>query len=177
MKRTGHIGGTAGGNTRECTWICAVVLLNVLVAGGYSSAVGPQSADDAKPAPSGDAATAVPPRTDGETAGTPATKSPAEKVIKDLPRLLDLGAGKCIPCKMMAPILEELKGEYAGVFDVAFIDVWQHPEEADKYGVETIPTQIFFDSTGKKLYRHVGFLSKEEILGVWKAFGVERTER
>jgi thioredoxin 1 len=40
-----------------------------------------------------------------------------------LPRLVDLAAGKCIPCKMMAPILEELKKEYAGRMNVEFIDV------------------------------------------------------
>jgi len=93
-----------------------------------------------------------------------------------LPRLLDLGAGKCIPCKMMAPILEELEQEYTGVFDVEFIDVWQHPEEAKKHGVETIPTQIFFDASGKEVFRHVGFFSKEEILATWKQVGVEFNE-
>jgi len=93
-----------------------------------------------------------------------------------LPRLLDLAAGKCIPCKMMAPILEELEQEYTGVFDVEFIDVWQHPEEAKKHGVETIPTQIFFDASGKEVFRHVGFFSKEEILATWKQVGVEFNE-
>ena len=177
MKRTSHIAGIVGGHAHKFRWICAVVLLTAFVGAGCSSAVGPQPANDAKPTASGDAATTVPPRTDGKTADTPATKSPSENVVKGLPRLLDLGAGKCIPCKMMAPILEELKGEYAGVFDVEFIDVWQHPEEADKYGVETIPTQIFFDAAGKEVFRHVGFFSKDEILAKWKEVGVERTER
>ena len=45
-----------------------------------------------------------------------------------LPKLMDLGADKCIPCKMMAPILEELKKEYAGQMDVEFIDVWKNPD-------------------------------------------------
>ena len=52
-----------------------------------------------------------------------------------LPRLVDLGAGKCIPCKMMAPILEELKKEYAGRLEVEFIDVWVNPEAGKPYGV------------------------------------------
>ena len=77
---------------------------------------------------------------------------------------------------MMAPILEELKKEYAGVFEVEFIDVWEKPAEAEKHGIETIPTQIFFDASGKELFRHVGFFSKEEILAKWKEFGVERKE-
>ena len=47
-----------------------------------------------------------------------------------VPRLVDLGAGKCIPCKKMAPILEELKKEYAGRMEVEFIDVWKNPMPA-----------------------------------------------
>ncbi len=96
------------------------------------------------------------------------------KVEQVLPKLVDLGAKKCIPCKKMAPILDELTEEYKGVFDVVFIDVWQ-PEnkaEAQKYGIQSIPTQIFFDANGKELGRHEGFISKEDILKKWKAFGV-----
>jgi len=91
---------------------------------------------------------------------------------KALPRLLDLGADKCIPCKMMAPILEGLKTEYAGVFEVKFIDVWVNPNIAKKYGIRLIPTQIFYDASGNELFRHEGFFSKEDILGKWKEFGV-----
>jgi thioredoxin 1 len=92
---------------------------------------------------------------------------------KALPRLIDLGADKCIPCKMMAPILEELKKEYAGRLQVDFIDVWKNPEEAERYGIKLIPTQIFFDASGKERFRHEGFISKEDILGKWKELGIE----
>ena len=90
-----------------------------------------------------------------------------------LPRLVDLGAGKCIPCKKMAPILEELKKEFAGRLVVEFIDVWQNPKAGDLYGVQMIPTQIFYDAAGKELYRHEGFFSREDILGKWKELGVD----
>ncbi len=92
-----------------------------------------------------------------------------------LPRLLDLGAKKCIPCKMMAPILEELTKEYAGVMDVEFIDVWQkeNAEKAQKYNIQSIPTQIFFDADGKELWRHEGFISKEDIFKQWKTLGYD----
>jgi len=90
-----------------------------------------------------------------------------------LPRLVDLGATKCIPCKMMAPILEGLKKEYKGRLEVVFIDVWENPDEAKKSGIKIIPTQIFYDASGKELYRHEGFFSKEDILGKWKEFGVD----
>ena len=89
-----------------------------------------------------------------------------------LPQLVDLGAGKCIPCKMMAPILEELKTEYKGRLEVVFIDVWENPDEAKKSGIKIIPTQIFYDASGKELFRHEGFFSKEDILGKWKEFGI-----
>ena len=91
------------------------------------------------------------------------------------PRLLDLGAGKCIPCKMMAPILDELKEEYTGRLDVEFVDVWQNPDAASRHGVESIPTQIFFNAAGKELYRHQGFFAKEDILKKWKELGVDLT--
>jgi len=92
---------------------------------------------------------------------------------KVLPRLVDLGADKCIPCKMMAPILEELKKEYEGRLIVEFIDVWKNPAEAPKYGIKLIPTQIFYDASGKELFRHEGFFSREDILSKWKEFGVD----
>jgi thioredoxin 1 len=91
---------------------------------------------------------------------------------KKLPRLVDLGADKCIPCKMMAPILEEMKKDYAGTINVEFIDVWKEPDRAKEYGIAIIPTQIFFDASGKELFRHEGFFSKEDILGKWKEFGI-----
>ena len=90
-----------------------------------------------------------------------------------LPKLLDLGATKCIPCKMMAPILEELKKEYVGKMKVEFIDVWQNEDAGKKYGVEMIPTQIFFDANDKELFRHTGFFGKEDILAKWKELGVD----
>ncbi|HUW60059.1 MAG TPA: organomercurial lyase [Candidatus Bathyarchaeia archaeon] len=102
---------------------------------------------------------------------------PAAPKPQVLPRLVDLGADKCIPCKMMAPILEELKKEYAGRFDVEFIDVWKNPPAAKEYGIRSIPTQVFFDASGKELFRHVGFFGKDEILGKWREFGVLPAEQ
>ncbi len=85
-------------------------------------------------------------------------------IVRALPRLVDVGADQCIPCKMMAPVIEELKTEYAGSLEVVFVDVWKKPEEGKKYQVRGIPTQIFYDASGKELYRHAGFMSKEDIL-------------
>lgn len=92
---------------------------------------------------------------------------------RPIPRLIDLGAGKCIPCKAMAPILEQLRVDYAGRLEVRFIDVWQKPEEAQPYGIQMIPTQIFYGADGRELARHEGFISCEDILAKWKSLGVE----
>ena len=99
----------------------------------------------------------------------------AKATTQKLPRLEDLGATKCVPCKMMAPILEELKKEYAGRMLVEFIDVWQTPEAGKEYGVRMIPTQIFYKAGGKEIFRHEGFFAKEDILAKWKELGVDMT--
>ena len=113
----------------------------------------------------------------GEAAAAPANSAPPVATAK-LPRMVDLGAGRCIPCKMMAPILAELKRDYADRFFTEFVDVWENPDAGKPYGIEVIPTQIFYDADGKELFRHVGFYGKEDILGKWKELGVdlERSE-
>jgi len=65
------------------------------------------------------------------------------------PTVIDLGARTCIPCKKMAPILESLSNEYRGKANVLFIDVWADKAAAEKFRVQMIPTQIFFDTGGK----------------------------
>jgi thioredoxin 1 len=95
----------------------------------------------------------------------------ARTVAASLPRLLDIGADKCIPCKAMAPILEELRREYEGRLRVEFIDAWKHPEQAEPYNVYGIPVQIFFDASGREVHRHLGFISKEDILATWRSLG------
>ncbi len=102
----------------------------------------------------------------------PSTDTNAPAKAK-LPRLVDVGAGKCIPCKKMAPILEELKKEQAGKLDVEFVDVWKDPEAGKPYKILMIPTQIFYDASGKELFRHEGFYGKEDILAKWKELGLE----
>ncbi|MHC4716288.1 MAG: thioredoxin family protein, partial [Planctomycetota bacterium] len=90
-----------------------------------------------------------------------------------VPRLVDLGAKTCIPCKLMAPILDGLTRDFAGKLEVKFIDVWQRANAplARKYGVRTIPTQIFLDASGKELWRHEGYISRYGILDKWRELG------
>ncbi len=96
--------------------------------------------------------------------------------VKDMVTMVDLGAGKCIPCKMMAPILEKLQKEYAGRAAIVFIDVWEDRSQSAKFGISSIPTQIFFDKSGKEIYRHEGFLEEKGIVAKLKELGVPGPE-
>ena len=88
--------------------------------------------------------------------------------------MVDLGAHKCVPCKMMAPIIAELQKEYAGRASIVFIDVWEHREQAQRFGIRGIPTQIFYDKQGKEMKRHVGFLDKKSIVAMFDELGVPK---
>ncbi len=100
--------------------------------------------------------------------------SPDKEVpVKGMVTLVDLGANTCIPCKMMAPILAKLEKDYQGKAAIVFIDVWKFKDQADRFGVQAIPTQIFFDKTGKEVFRHLGFMSEKEIVGQLKKMGVK----
>jgi thioredoxin 1 len=93
-----------------------------------------------------------------------AAKQPQTIPVPGMVTLVDLGARSCIPCKMMAPILDELEKEYLGKAAVIFIDVWQDEDAGKRYGVQAIPTQIFFDKKGKEVSRHTGFMEKQAIV-------------
>lgn len=101
------------------------------------------------------------------------TEQQPQVPVPGMVTMVDLGAKKCIPCKMMAPILQELQSEYRKRAAVAFIDVWEHPEAAPKFSIRTIPTQIFYDAQGKEVSRHEGFLDKQSIVAMFIRLGVQ----
>jgi thioredoxin 1 len=74
---------------------------------------------------------------------------------------------------MMAPIMESLEKEYAGRAAIVFIDVWKNPGQGKKFGIRTIPTQIFYDKSGNEVYRHQGFLGKDAIIAQLEEMGVK----
>ena len=90
-------------------------------------------------------------------------EEPLKIPVKNMVTMVDLGADRCVPCKLMAPILEKLEREYKGKAAIVFIDVWKDPDQAKKYGISTIPTQIFYEKSSKERYRHVGFMEEKEI--------------
>jgi thioredoxin 1 len=93
---------------------------------------------------------------------------------KGMVTLVDLGATECIPCKMMAPILQGLAREYEGKAAVIFIDIRKNPAPARQTGIRMIPTQIFYDRNGKEVLRHEGFWDKKAIVAVFEKLGVKR---
>lgn len=106
---------------------------------------------------------------------TPAAESlePLPEVpVKGMVTMLDLGATQCIPCKMMAPIMEKMERVYRGKAAIVFIDVWKHHDQVQRFGIRAIPTQIFFNRKGQEVYRHVGFMSEKAIVKQLKSMGV-----
>ncbi|SMC97394.1 thioredoxin 1 [Desulfocicer vacuolatum DSM 3385] len=87
--------------------------------------------------------------------------------------MIDLGAKKCIPCKMMAPIMTKLEKAYKGRADIVFIDVWENRQQGPRFKIRAIPTQIFFNEKGEEIYRHVGFLDEKSIVEQMTKMGVE----
>lgn len=101
-------------------------------------------------------------------------KNPLTKALKNgKPTVLDLGSSTCVPCKMMKPIFAELEKTYKGKANILLLEINDYRDLSAQYQVRVIPTQIFFDKNGKQVWRHEGFLSKEEIIKKLKELGVE----
>ena len=113
---------------------------------------------------------------DAAVAGAVGADSVSAAGETGLPVLLDLGSTTCVPCKTMAPILDEMRETFAGQFDVRFVDVKKNAEAARDYAVRIIPTQIFLDESGNELFRHQGFFSREDMLAEWEKLGYAFTE-
>jgi thioredoxin 1 len=92
---------------------------------------------------------------------------------KGMVTMVDLGAQKCVPCKMMMPVMEKIEKTYQGKAVIHFFDVWEDREPATRFGIRGIPTQIFFDKDAKEVYRHVGFMSEEDIVSQLAKMGVK----
>jgi thioredoxin 1 len=112
----------------------------------------------------------------GGTCAAPAVSPVAASRIANeyqMPMLIEIGAGKCMACRMMTPVLAVLEKEYAGSLKIKKIDIQKQEAEARAFNIEIIPTQIFVDKSGKELFRHEGFFSKDDILKKWKELGIE----
>ena len=110
------------------------------------------------------------------TAGTSASPTPKPAPVKAAAvkkaTFIELGADQCVPCKMMQPIMDELRQEYPDTLEVVFHDVWKDQSIAEKYGIRSIPTQVLLDGDGKEIFRHVGFWPKDDIVAKYKELGI-----
>jgi len=98
---------------------------------------------------------------------------PKEIAQSPLPKLLDFGRGKCIPCKKMAPILKELSEEYKDRVIIKIIEIDQESGLTTANRIRLIPTQIFFDPKNQEVLRHEGFMDKEQINKMFEKMGVK----
>lgn len=98
----------------------------------------------------------------------------ADLPLRGMVNMVDFGAKTCVPCKMMEPVLQDIHRQYKGVAAIVFVDVTSQQDLARKHRIYAIPTQIFFDQQGKEVYRHVGFLDKNNIIKQLEAMGVRQ---
>ncbi len=115
----------------------------------------------------------------GESSGNPGPEDSVDLnqlPVKGMVTMIDLGATECIPCKMMAPILKKLEAAYKGKAAIVFIDVWKNRDQARKYGIRAIPTQIFFNKDGVEVFRHLGFMDEAAIMAQLSKMGVEKPD-
>jgi thioredoxin 1 len=92
--------------------------------------------------------------------------------VEGMVTMVDLGADRCVPCKMMAPIIAKVKKDYEDRAAIIFLDVWKDTGLGKKFGIRAIPTQIFYDRDGKEVYRHLGFLDEKSIVAMLQKLGV-----
>jgi len=104
-----------------------------------------------------------------------AEKETSSEEINIKVTFIELGSKDCVPCKMMEPILEEIREEYPDQVKVVFHDVKTQDgyQYAQKFIIRVIPTQVFLDSNGEEFFRHEGFFPKEELVKILMQKGVE----
>ena len=109
-----------------------------------------------------------------QSTGTDLTSIPLPKALTNgKPTLAEFGRGTCIPCKEMKPILENLAVEYQDRLNVSIVSVDEYRDLTNYYRIMAIPTQIGFDSSGKEVFRHVGFWPKDQIIAQLSKLGIK----
>ncbi len=88
------------------------------------------------------------------------------------PTMVEFGATGCIPCDMMQPILDNLKEKHGDQLNVVFVHVGEEQILAARYGIRSIPVQVFFDAQGQEVFRHTGFFAEEEVAKQLAQIGV-----
>lgn len=80
------------------------------------------------------------------------------------PSMIEFGATGCIPCDRMQPILDKVRKKYGDALNVVFVHVRENPILGSRFGVRSIPVQVFYDKDGKETFRHTGFYAEAEVM-------------
>ncbi len=103
-----------------------------------------------------------------------AVDNPVDKArMSGKPTMVEFGAEGCVPCDMMQPILEKLRKKYPDKLNVVFVHVGENRVLGARYGIQSIPVQVFYDENGREAFRHVGFYPESEVLKQLRKLGVE----
>jgi thioredoxin 1 len=103
-----------------------------------------------------------------------AKDNPVDKArMSGNPTMVEFGAKGCIPCDMMQPILDSLRKKYPDKLNVVFVHVGENRILGARFGIQSIPVQVFYDKNGKEVFRHVGFYAEKEVLKQLAKLGVE----
>ncbi|MCF8025608.1 MAG: thioredoxin family protein [Desulfobacteraceae bacterium] len=102
-----------------------------------------------------------------------AMDNPVDKARNSgLPTMVEFGADGCGPCDRMQPILDQMRKDYPDSLNVVFVHVGEDQMLAARFGVRSIPVQVFYDADGKEVFRHTGFLPKEKVYSQLASMGV-----
>jgi len=84
---------------------------------------------------------------------------------KPLITFIELGSVRCIPCRMMQPVMKSVEEKYGDQIKVVFYDVWREEQAiyGQIYNIRVIPTQVFLDKDGKEIFRHEGYFPEKEL--------------
>ncbi|MFO7602123.1 MAG: thioredoxin family protein [Candidatus Desulfacyla sp.] len=103
-----------------------------------------------------------------------ARDNPVDKArMSGKPTLVEFGAAGCVPCDMMQPILDKLRKKFPDTLNVVFVHVGENQLLGARFGIRSIPVQVFFDKNGEEVFRHVGFYAEEEVLKQLAKMGVK----
>ena len=103
-----------------------------------------------------------------------AEENPVDRArMSGKPTMVEFGATGCIPCDMMQPILDKLRKNYSDRLNVVFVHVRENQILGARFGIRSIPVQVFYDKKGEEVFRHAGFYPEAEVLKQLAKMGIE----